>query len=102
VFLLAFGAPNAVRADPSRAGADAPALALRGRALFAQHCLSCHGWDEVGGVAASRVALVNLRRRFSPAELTDLIAAPPPDMPRLPLTPAERKALVAYLLRAER
>ena len=82
--------PKPVPADPEQVA--------RGQALYeANQCASCHEKSRASeGVVAH--PLRNLAQRYSAQDLAAVLAAPPAAMPVLPLTPAERADLAAYLL----
>lgn len=71
--------------------------AERGAALYdSLACASCHEAERAAeGVAVK--ALVGLDRRFSRAQLSELLATPPPPMPSFALDEAQRLELAAYL-----
>lgn len=49
VALLAAGLPSfTARADPTKPDPNDPALVSRGKALYAEHCASCHGANLEG------------------------------------------------------
>lgn len=69
-----------------------------GRSLYRQlECAGCHESAAVPGLVV--VPLVQLRTRFDEASLAAFLSAPPPPMPNFELSPPERHALAAFLLR---
>ena len=87
-------------ADVEERTGSVGALEEQGRALFAAHrCASCHTKTRTPGATGLSLPLDDLSLRYTPKLLAELLEVPPPDMPRFSLTPEERRALTAYLLR---
>ena len=75
-------------------GADLAGMAGRGARLYQRHqCGSCHEQGE------NPVRLDELGERLGYAAVIDVLQAPPPPMPVLPLTESERRELAVFLLR---
>ena len=69
-----------------------------GKALYLQHCSSCHG-NQLQGNGPSFPALINLQSRYMEMELESIIKNGRNMMPGFSnISPASRAAMVAYLL----
>jgi ubiquinol-cytochrome c reductase cytochrome b subunit len=96
------GGGVAAASQPSALSPDA----AKGALLFeSEGCSGCHGPQGHGG--GGLFALAHLGHRFSPEQLTALLHAPRPDMQQggmqaVQLKDADMKALVAFLLTAQR
>ena len=82
------------------AGQDDPALVAQGRRIYAERgCDGCHAVDATGRRSGPDLSTVG--RRYSASYLTYWLSANPyrgaVHMPKVALTDAELKALVAYL-----
>ena len=88
--------PSADSKPPSWLGeVNLPALSKQGKALYEQHnCASCHEQGE------NPISLEGLSERMSYTAVMEILKAPPPPMPLLPLGEQELRALSVYLLGA--
>jgi mono/diheme cytochrome c family protein len=74
-------------------GADLPAMAARGEALYLQHqCRSCH---ELG---QSPKLLSGLPERLGYNAVIEVLEAPQSPMPVFPLSDTQRRELAVFLL----
>lgn len=80
------------KSPPASSGA---ASAGTGKAAFAEHCAGCHGADRQGGVGPSLQAEGQKRNADAVAQI---IKAPPPGMPKLPLSDAEVSAIASFVI----
>jgi mono/diheme cytochrome c family protein len=70
----------------------------QGEDLYRSHtCSSCHSVGSQND-SESAISLVDLRGRYTVAELAVFFTAPTPPMPVFPLSAADREALAVYLL----
>ncbi len=111
IYRIAYGAEEAARARPMPAPdtsrldaeppawleqADLPALAKRGRVLYAKHgCAACH---EQGDNAKR---LDDLDQRLGYRAVIDALEAPQSPMPVYPFSREEQRALAVFLLAPE-
>ncbi len=80
---------------PAASSGSASSSDGTGKTAFAEHCAGCHGPDRQGGVGPSLQAEGQKRDADGVAQI---IKAPPPGMPKLPLSGPEISAIASFVV----